>query len=304
VLVTVRSSRLSFAASTALALWLLPLPLRADATKDQCVEANARAQDLRRDGKLLAAADQLRLCSVPSCPAIVRDDCTVRLNDVMRVQPSMVFDVKDATGADLIAVRVSMDGQLLADHLDGKPLRTDPGAHTFRFEAAGKPPVERRLLVKEGEAGREEHVVISGAAAGPSPGTPWPETPEAAPTSSGLGTQRLIGLTVGGVGVVGVGLGAVFGLLASSAWSDAKAACNGDPSHCTGNPTAANSDHSTTETDAAISTIGFVAGGVLVAAGAVLFFTGHRREASTAPSVSVAPSVGPGQAGVMLGGVF
>jgi hypothetical protein len=302
VLVTGRPSRL-FAASTGLALWLLPLPLLADATKDQCVEANAKAQDLRRDGKLMAAADQLRLCSVPSCPAMVRDDCTVRLNDVMRVQPSMVFDVKDATGADLIAVRVSMDGQLLADHLDGKPLRVDPGARTFRFEAAGKPPVEKRLLVKEGEAGREEHIVIDGAATGPLPGTPSP-TPDEAPTSSGLGTQRLIGLTVGGVGVVGIGLGAVFGLLASSAWSDAKAACNGDPGHCTGNQTAANADHSTTETDAAVSTIGFVAGGVLVAAGAVLFFTGHRREGSPPPSVSVAPSVGPGQAGVMLGGVF
>ncbi len=299
---------LRLGALTAGLLLLAPLPLFADMSKSQCVDANAKGQDLRREGKLSSAAEQLRSCSVSACPVIVREDCTRRLDEVVRAQPSIVFDVKDDAGGDVIVVRVSVDGQLLTDHLDGKPLKVDPGEHTFTLEVAGKPAETRRLLVKEGEAGRQERVVIGASravrgqiVAGPEP-PPVETTPPAAP-SAGLGTQRLIGLTLGGAGVVGLGLGVAFGILTSSAWSSAKTDCGGSTTRCTNVPLG-NSDRSTAETDSTISTVGFIAGGALLAGGAVLFLTGGHPQEAPGPSVSLAPSLGPGQAGVSLHGVF
>jgi hypothetical protein len=79
-------------------------------TKVQCVDANAKGQDLRRDGELSGARAQFRACAVSACPALVRDDCNRRLDEVERAQPTIVFDTKDAAGRDLSAVKVLVDG--------------------------------------------------------------------------------------------------------------------------------------------------------------------------------------------------
>jgi hypothetical protein len=311
--------RLRLAASIAAVLGFASGPALADMTKDQCIEANVKGQELRRDGKLAAASEQLRACISSSCPGIVRDDCTKRLDELEKAQPTMAFDVKDAAGADLIDVRVSVDGQLLVDHLDGKPVNVDPGAHVFTFEVAGKPPITERLLVREGETTRRERVVVGTAAAASAPVPPKPVTAPAPtppptesvvvppatppPESSGPGAQKIVGLTMAGVGLVGLGVGTAFGLMASSAWSNAKSACGGNVSQCTNVPTGTNY-HGTTETDGAVSTVGFIVGGLLVAGGAVLFLTGGHHEGSPATGVVVAPSVGPSAAGLSMNGVF
>jgi|HubBroStandDraft_1064217.scaffolds.fasta_scaffold12529_3 hypothetical protein len=315
--------RLRLAASIAAVLGFASGPALADMTKDQCIEANVKGQELRRDGKLAAASEQLRACISSSCPGIVRDDCTKRLDELEKAQPTIAFEVKDAAGADLIDVRVSVDGQPLLDHLDGKPVNVDPGAHVFTFEVAGKPPVTERLLVREGEAARRERVVVGNAAAAAAPLPPKPVTapapvppPPPAPTesvvappaspppeSSGPGAQKVIGATMAGVGLVGLGVGTAFGLMASSAWSNAKSACGGNVSQCTNVPSGT-TYHGTTETDGTISTIGFVAGGLLVAGGVVLFLTGGRHEGSPATGVVVAPSVGPNFASLSMSGAF
>jgi hypothetical protein len=299
------------------ALLVLSTPAFADGpkggiTKMECIDANTKAQSLRRDGKLTAARVQLLKCGDPACPPIIRDDCTQRLDDVEKAQPTIVFDGKDGDGHDLVAVSVTIDGQPFADKLDGKPLRVDPGPHSFVFTATGQPPVTKSFVLREGEQGRREQIIVgSPTVQAPAPGAPGttppgqsalPSTPPESP-SGGLGTQQIIGIAVGGAGVVGLGVGAVFGLLASSAWSSAKSACGGDISHCA-NVSAANSDKSTTNTDGTISTVGFIAGGVLAAGGAVLFFTGHRAEAEPTASVAVAPTLGPGMGGILVRGSF
>jgi hypothetical protein len=282
----------------------------ADVTKDQCIDANTQAQALRRDGKLTAARAQLLKCGDPKCPAIIRDDCTQRLDELEHAQPTIVFDAKDGDGHDLAAVQVTVDGQPFADKLEGKALRVDPGAHTFVFTAAGHPPVTQSFVIREGEAERHERIVIGApaaqsttAGAPASSATALPATPPEPPPSSGLGTQRLLGIGVAGVGVVGIGVGAVFGLLASSAWNNAKNACGGDTSQCT-DVSSANSYKSTTNTDGTISTVAFIAGGVLVAGGALLFFTGGGHETGHAASFWVSPTAAPGQGGAVVRGTF
>jgi hypothetical protein len=96
------------------------------------------------------------------------------------------------------------------------------------------------------------------------------------------GTQRLIGLVTGGVGVVGLALGGVFGALASSQWSSAKRDCGPAAPVCT--KQSAVDEQKSASSDALISTVGFIAGGVLAATGAVLFFTAPK---AASPTVGV-----------------
>jgi hypothetical protein len=131
-----------------------------DVTKDQCIEANTKAQSLRRSGKLVSAHAQLAICIDPRCPGIVRNDCTQRLDDLERVQPTIVFDAKDAAGNDLSDVRVSMDGKPLVGRLDGTAIEVDPGPHAFTFDVSGQPSVTRGFVLKEGEKLRRERIVI------------------------------------------------------------------------------------------------------------------------------------------------
>jgi hypothetical protein len=295
--------------AAALGLALAPSAASAEGiTKGQCVEANTKSQELRRDGKLAEAREQLRRCGDPACPRLVRDDCSKRLDDLDKVQPTLVFDVKDARGADVIDVRVSVDGRPLADHLDGSPLKVDPGAHVFTFEVAGQPPINDKVLIREGEAGRHEHVVfdhLNPAPGGPPPGlkgaADLPDAvPDAHPAKSSA--QRTIGLVVGGVGVAGLAAGIVFWQLGSSAWNSAKQACGGNVSACT-DVGSATSYRSTASTDATVSTVAFIAGGALLATGGVLFLTGPK-ENRAATGIQVAPSIGPRSAGLVVAGGF
>jgi hypothetical protein len=298
--------RAALAASVAGALALTPTRAEAQITKDECVDANTKAQSLRRDGKLTAARDELRKCADPTCPGIVLDDCTRRLDEIDRIQPTIVFDAKDGAGGDLVAVQVSVDGRALTDKLTGSSVGVDPGEHVFTFVVAGQPKVERTLVLKEGEKDRRERIVI-GAPPAPAPASPVaPGPPAAVPatTSSRMGAQKIAALAVTGGGVLGAAVGGIFGLLAASAWSDQRAAC-GSPAACP-NHAAALSDHSTLSTDATLSTALFIVGGVLVAGGIALFVTGHDEgaPAPTVTSLRLAPSVTAGGAGALLTGRF
>ena len=162
------------ASFAALALPLVSGSARADITKAQCIEANTKGQDLRRDGNLAAARDVFRTCAVASCPALLRDDCTRRIDEIERVQPTIVFDAKDASGRDVSVVKVTIDGKPLADRLAGTPLQIDPGEHVFAFQVPGQAPVTQTFIIKENERDRRERVVLGGPAPGssvPSPGT-------------------------------------------------------------------------------------------------------------------------------------
>jgi hypothetical protein len=139
----------------------------ADVTKQDCVDANTKAQSLQRDGKLRASRDALLVCASASCPAIVRDDCTQQLDALNRKLPSILFEVKDADGNDVSAVSITMDGQPLADHVGVTPIPIDPGDHVFTFTMGSSPPITKHFLVREGEKDRHERVVMGGGAAAP-----------------------------------------------------------------------------------------------------------------------------------------
>ncbi|HEV3189719.1 MAG TPA: hypothetical protein VGY54_04435 [Polyangiaceae bacterium] len=278
----------------------------ADPPKQQCVDDNQAAQELRRGRRFAAASELLRRCAALPCPEIVRDDCARRLDDLERAQPSFVFEVRNASGDDVVDVRIRVDGAVLTDRLDGTPLKVDPGTHVFTFDIAGQPTVTRSLLAREGEASRHERVVVgdSGAPTSASSGSaPSPETPGAVAQSRGLSTQQWVGLSLAGAGAVGVVVGTVVGLMASSDWSDAKNICGGDPSRCV-RPSEAEGHQSRARDEATLSTAAFIAGGALLVGGAVTYFTGSASRERPARGIAVAPVVEPQRMGIVLTGAF
>lgn len=118
-----------------------------------------------------------------------------------------------------------------------------------------------------------------------------------------MGTQRLLGIAAAGVGVVGVVLGGVFGLMAISEKNQQVSDCP-NSNKCVERQQAFN-DHSTGLTDSTVSTVGFVAGGALLAGGAALFFTGgHGSERPAPGGVMVLPSAGREGGGIAVRGEF
>lgn len=142
---------------------LAPLA-RADVTTDQCVDANTKAQSLRRSGKLRDARTQLLICASASCPRMVKDDCTQRMDELDWVMPTIVFQVKDAQGHDLSDVRVTMDGALLADRLVGTALQADVGDHEFSFSSNGYMATSAHYVIVEGQKDRHETITLTSSA--------------------------------------------------------------------------------------------------------------------------------------------
>jgi hypothetical protein len=294
------------AACAAAAIAVLTGAAHAEPTKAQCVDGNARGQALRRESKLAAAREQLEACSDPACPSMVRSDCIARLDELEKAQPTLVLDVKDRSGNDLTDVTVTVDGKPVATKLDGTAMRFEPGQHTFGFEASGFEPLSKTFVLKETEKGRRERIVLKRVAQLSTEPSPLPSIPPdqtgGEPSSHGLGTQRWLGIAAAGVGLAGLATGTVFGLMASSEWNAQQNAC-GSPSSCPDHDGAV-AHHANLTTDGAISTWTFIAGGALVAGGALLFLTAPRRYTPPSSALVVTPGAGPRSVGLELTGRF
>ncbi len=182
-----RAVRGVLASSAALACFASTLPARAaDPSMSECLTANESAIKLRGEHKLRQSRDQSLVCASSSCPGAVRDVCQARIRALSAAIPTVVFVAQDAGGHDVVAVRVSMDGEHVADRLDGTAVEVDPGQHTFRFEIPGQPAVERSLVVSEGQKNRRDVVPVGGGEAAPA-GQPSPAPKETAP---GIPTRR------------------------------------------------------------------------------------------------------------------
>lgn len=132
--------------------------------------------------------------------------------------------------------------------------------------------------------------------------TTSPTTPPAAddtPPAIPMPTRKIVALAVGGVGVVGVGLGAFFGLQASSKLSDSNAkGCHSGTPDCSATGAAFRND---AKSAATISTIAFVVGAAAIAGGAVLWFTAPKPEA---PRVGVSGTTSGRDGLVVVHGSF
>jgi hypothetical protein len=154
-----------------------------DPTTQDCLTANDDSIRLRADHKFRDARAQLLVCAASSCPADIRNACMRRVQRVNDAMPTIVFEVKDDSDNEMTAVAVTMDGQPLVARLEGTAISLDPGEHVFGFEAAGKPKVEKRLVIHEGEKERRELVRMA-LALPPKVDAPIPEATPPTPVSS------------------------------------------------------------------------------------------------------------------------
>jgi hypothetical protein len=162
----------------------------------------------------------------------------------------------------------------------------DPGDHKVTAEADGFDPAEKTVHVAEGAHERVKlKLSPAGTAAKP-----------AEEADSGGGGSKLPAVIAFGVGAVGLGVGTAFGILAFSQTSAAKSECSAF-SIC---PQSDASTISSAQTAGNVSTVGFIAGGVGVAAGVVLLIvsSGSKKAPEKKESATVTPWVGLGQAGV------
>jgi hypothetical protein len=114
---------------------LVPAAAHAD-DREQCITSAEQAQTLRDEGKYRRAREQMLVCARDVCPAAIKSDCGKWLDTLDREAPTVVFGARDA-GKDVTDVKVSMDGVVVAERLDGKAQLVDTGEHTFTFERGG-----------------------------------------------------------------------------------------------------------------------------------------------------------------------
>jgi hypothetical protein len=138
-----------------------------------CISAYEQTQTLRKDGKPAAAKAQALVCAREACPALLARDCTKWLSELEVMVPTVVLDPRSPSGAARTDVRVKLDGAPFADRIDGKALAVEPGPHTFAFEADGAAPVERAVLVREGDKLARITVTLGADAARPVPLGVW-----------------------------------------------------------------------------------------------------------------------------------
>jgi hypothetical protein len=226
-----------------------------DPTMADCLSANESSISLRTEHKLRAARAALLVCAATSCPAEIRNECIRRVADINAAVPTIVFEAKDASGNDIGAVKVTMDGQPLVERLEGMAISLDPGEHSFTFETSGQAAVQKQFVIHEAEKERRERITFGAAAppppeAGKAPFEPVAQPPSdggkasTAPAASGTAagareepsepsrgsTKRIVGFVLGGVGVVALGVAVFEQITALGRDSDSKnAAASQDP---------------------------------------------------------------------------
>ena len=170
-----------------------------DTRKVSCARAYEMSQRLRQEGRLKQAKEQALICAQPACPAVLVGDCTDWMLQLERAVPSVVVEVRDASGRAISDVSVSVDGQALTSALDGRALTLDPGQRLFKVTLPGGRSLARTVIVTEGQQGQRVSFALP----------PQPGEPIQVRKRSGL--SPLVYAT-GALGVLGVSGFAYFGL--------------------------------------------------------------------------------------------
>jgi hypothetical protein len=189
-------------------------------------------------------------------------------------------------------ITVKRDTTLVREAQWSMAIPVDPGQHTIIVEAPGKEPWQTHLDVPPQSESTVTVPILKDA-----PPETSRTTHDASPSDPNAGrAQRIGGIALASAGVAGVGLGAFFGLRAVSKKDDA--GCDGNV--C---PDAeSRALYEDAQSAGNVSTIGFIAGGLALAGGAVLYFTAPR--ASSEKGVEAGALLSPGLIGVRAGGRF
>ena len=218
-------------------------------------------------------------------------------------------------------IEVKLDGQVLGSAAWGTAIPLDPGEHVIDVTAPGRKAWQRRVMAGPG-AGTDRIEVPNlddaNAVTAPPPPPPVPDrqpilTPSPPPppppsadtttsTPTSWNTKKTVGVVVAAVGVVGVGVAIGTGLHAMSDASQRDSLCT--PGVACYSQQAFNLNHDA-QVFQLVAILSGVAGGVAIGVGGFLFFTaGSGAPKPATGSVQLTPMMGPGTAGLRLGGAF
>jgi hypothetical protein len=259
----------------------------------------------------------------PDAPRAFRNAQTSANEELKDVEPHIGELTISVRGADPKTAKVTMDGALVQSVLIGVSRPIDPGEHQIQAEAPGFGPQTKAVTVGDGAKASVVLELVPGPpstdrTSGPAMAPPAPSVVKDSPAlpdrASASDTAResadqpdskskRIGAYVAlGAGAVGLGVGAIF--LSSSAskrsQADKKFQDCGGASSCTNdNPLSAQVSalDNSARSAQTVSIVGFVAGGLAVGTGAVLFMLGNHHE-RPATGLSVEPRIGLGSVGV------
>ena len=321
------------AAAALLGFFTVGADARAD-SKQECAAAYEKTQALSESGHLLDARREAVTCSASTCSIYVVKDCAQWLADIDKSLPTVVFAIENAAAINLLAVRVTVDGQPVAEALDGKPVPLDPGEHVVRFEMLGSEPVEQKVTLQMGAKNR---VLTASFKPTPPPPPPTPPAPVAPPrvkplpaspppvaspppastvpksapppvTAPHAGSNQGVPLWAwasGSAGVVALSLAAGFGAGALHAQRKLVTACGGNPALCPADTKAVTvplADQRTRDRNIflALGAVGLVGIGVAV----VGVVTAPSKTSSPRASILLAPFGSPSSGGVEMQGWF
>jgi hypothetical protein len=269
-------TRCALALAIASALW----PSRASAQdRERCVAAFDEGQALHLKGELRAARASFLTCAADACPGLVRKDCAQSLSALDAELPTIVLGARDAKGNDVIPSAVTVDGESVAT-LDGRALPADPGQHVIRFEHPPDAPVVEHVVLRVGEHNRT--ILATFGSPPPPPPVPPPvaEGPRPPPPRPEKRGPSAWAYVAAGLGVVGIGSFAAFGL---SGWSYKQHLLNTCAPNCS-------------DSDVARVRLDYIVGdtslgvGVVATAIATYLFLSSSSSGSQASGLSVTPS--------------
>jgi serine/threonine-protein kinase len=188
--------------------------------------------------------------------------------------PRLIRITIRVTSDKIADLEVRRGGQIVPPAQWGTAMVADPGSHVVAATAPGHKAWQATVVLRD----KSETVIVpelellpTKVAKAEEPAKDARGSADSAETNVGQ-TQRTVALIAGGVGVVGVAVGTVFGLRSKSAHDDAAAYCTG--ADCS-DPRGVELSNKALDS-ATVSTAAFIVGGVGLAAAGVLWFTAPR----------------------------
>lgn len=179
---------------------------------------------------------------------------------------------------------VKLDGIQLGEAAWSTPVPIDPGPHTLTVIVGGQERWRTEVLAPEGPA--TVRLAVPEEALGSPPQQSQGGADEGATPHSGLAPVTVAGIVVLGVGVAGLAVGSGFGAHTLSLKSESENHCEGALCDAEGVDLVDRAFDAST-----VSTVSFVAGGVLAALGVTLTVLGGTED-DARTDVALAPGVG------------
>lgn len=212
-------------------------------------------------------------------------------------------------------VEVRRNGKLVEPAMFGLEVAIDPGKQVIDATAPGQQVWTTEVLV-ESKAAVTTIRIPSLVDMKPAvteyvppkqklPARVDPSEPDK-PEASGFGTQKTVGLVVGGVGLAGIVAGSIAGVKALESGAEVEARCVMIDATNWGCPTVQDlSNVDSARTSAAIANLGIGVGAAAVVTGVIVFALAPKSASGkTSHTWRIAPTIVPGWTSIALQGVF